>query len=225
MLHILDVNTVFVTLWGYQMSYIEFFGTIFNLWCVWLVAKNKVLNWPIGIVGILLFGVLYWQIRLYSDLLEQGYFLITSFWGWWVWLHPKTGSETDRGTGELTISRLSVRGWAVYVPAIILCTAVLMYLTAHLNVWWPVYFPEPPSYLFLDAFTTILSFAATVLMVRRQVDCWYLWITVDVLDLWVYWGKDVKLVAVLYFIFLVMATKGLLNWLAERRSYALDART
>jgi nicotinamide mononucleotide transporter len=68
------------------MSYLEFVGTIFNLWCVWLAAKNKISTWPIGLVGIVLYIFLFYQIQLYSDLVEQLYFFVMTFYGWYLWL-------------------------------------------------------------------------------------------------------------------------------------------
>src|SRR3989344_4392191 len=86
---LLSVNTVFFTVLGYPMSYLEFFGTLFNLACVILVVRKNVWTWPVGIVGVVLFGILFYQIQLYSDLVEQGYYLITGFYFWWLWLHGK----------------------------------------------------------------------------------------------------------------------------------------
>jgi nicotinamide mononucleotide transporter len=82
-MHYLSISTVFFTVLGYPMSYIEFFGTVFNIWCVYLTAKGKVLSWPIGMAGIVLYFFLFYQIRLYSDLLEQVYFFVMSIYGWW----------------------------------------------------------------------------------------------------------------------------------------------
>jgi nicotinamide mononucleotide transporter len=65
------VETVFVTLFGYPMSYLELTGTVFNLWSVWLVARKNILTWPVGVVGVILFAILFYQIQLYSDLVES----------------------------------------------------------------------------------------------------------------------------------------------------------
>ena len=81
------------------MSYLEFFGTIFTGWSVYLSAKNKVISWPIGLVGVVLYGFLFYQIQLYSDLFEQVYYLLTGFWGWYLWTHPKA---KDKDTQERT---------------------------------------------------------------------------------------------------------------------------
>ncbi|HXV26465.1 MAG TPA: nicotinamide riboside transporter PnuC [Candidatus Paceibacterota bacterium] len=217
MLEFLSVDTVMLTVLGYPMSWIEFFGTVFNLWCVWLVAKNRVLNWPVGIVGILLFGALFWQIRLYADLFEQVYFFVTSLWGWWVWLHPRSAGETDI-RGELAISGLNRRGYAVYGVVLAVGTVVLTFVTMHLHQWLPGYFPEAASYPLLDSFTTVMSFAATVLMVRRKIESWHLWIAVDIIGIGLYWAKDVHLVSLLYAVFLVNAVNGLIRWSREHRA-------
>lgn len=216
MKELLNINTVLFTFLGYPMSYIEFFGTIFNLWCVWLAAKNKILNWPVGILGIILYLFLFYQIRLYSDLFEQMYFLVMSFYGWWLWtrLYPKQGAGKKQ---TLRIRRNTTRANAVYIAVIILGTALLGYFMKNIDLYFPKYFPEPASFPFLDAFTTVMSFAATILMARKKVECWYLWILVDIIGIWLYYRKGVKFIAFEYVIFLILATKGMLSWRKEFR--------
>ena len=76
-----DVNNIAFTLLGYPISWLEFVGTIFNLVCVLLVARRHILNWPIGLVGVVLFGVLFYQINLYADVAEQIYYFVTGIMG------------------------------------------------------------------------------------------------------------------------------------------------
>ena len=52
-----------------------------TLWCVWLTAKAHVACWPVGILGCLLYSLIFYRSRLYSDVLLQLYFLITSIYG------------------------------------------------------------------------------------------------------------------------------------------------
>lgn len=84
-------------------------------------------------------------------------------------------------------------------------------------------FPEPASYAYLDAATTVMSFAAQILLVQRFIENWYIWIVVDVIGVWLYYVKGVKFIAVLYFIFLILATKGLINWLSDHKAHASDS--
>ncbi len=210
---LLDVNNTLFTVIGYPMSYIEFFGTIFNILCVWFVAKNKIINWPIGILGTLLFGFLFFQIHLYSDFFEQIYFLITGFWGWWVWTN---GRKTD--AGEKPIKKLSAASRAAWLGIIVIGTALLGYFTANIHTYFPQVFTEAASFPYLDAFTTVLSFVATIFLIRKELEAWYLWILVDIIGIGLYWAKDVRLISILYVIFLILATKGLITWIRLYKS-------
>lgn len=217
-IHLFDINTTFFTVLDYPMSFIEFFGTIFTIWCVWLTARARVLSWPVGIVGSVLYLFLFYQISLYSDLFEQVYFLVTSVIGWWIWLHPKTRAGANRD-GELKIGRNSFRENCGYAAVVAAGTALLTYVTMNLDVWLPSYFPEPASFPFLDALTTAMSFTAQWLLTRKRLENWVLWIAVDAIDVWLYWFKGVKFISLEYGLFFIIASVGLYNWVREHRQY------
>ncbi|MCK5491061.1 MAG: nicotinamide mononucleotide transporter [Candidatus Pacebacteria bacterium] len=200
------------------MSYIEFFGTIFSLWCVWLVAKNNILTWPVGMVGIVLFGFLFWQIQLYSDFIEQIYFFFMSIYGWWMWSSMKKTKQKTTQT-KLKITLNSKQSNKIYVVVIVLGTIVMGYFVGHIDLYFPQIFPEQASFPYLDAFTTVMSFAATILMAKKKIECWYLWILVDVIGVGLYFEKDVVFVSFLYLIFLFIATKGYFIWRKELKNY------
>lgn len=208
---IFSINNIFFTFHGYQMSYLEFIGTLLNLWSVWLVTKNNILTWPVGNIAVIFFAILFYQIRLYSDLVEQIYFLITGFYGWWVWLYLRNA----KGAGiknHLSITYSSQLSNVVYSIIIISGTIGMGYLMGHIHVYMPALFPEKASFPYLDAFTTVMSFAANILMAHKKIECWYLWIVVDVIGIGLYFAKGVVFVSLLYLIFLILATKGLFNW-------------
>ena len=91
--HLLSIDAIFFTFLNYPMSYIEFFGTISCLLSVWLVAKKNILTWPIGIFSVILYCLLFLQINLYADTLEQVYYLFVSFYGWWFWNKSKDSKD------------------------------------------------------------------------------------------------------------------------------------
>lgn len=203
----LSINNVLFVFWGYPMSYVEFIGTTLNIWCVYLASRAKLLNWPVGIAASVLYLALFYQIRLYSDMGEQLYFILTGFYGWWMW-----GRLGGRREKEVAISRSTARANAAYAFLILAGSLFLMRFMLNLNLYLPEYFPEPASYPFWDAFTTVLSFVATILMARGKLECWYLWVLVDVIGVWLYFAKGVKFISFEYVIFLVLATWGLLDW-------------
>jgi nicotinamide mononucleotide transporter len=216
MLELLDVNTTFFTVMGYLMSYLEFFGTLLNIGAVWLVARNKILNWPVGLVAILLFGFLFYQIQLYSDFIEQIFYFATGVWGWIAWSKHKSAAEDAKAR----IVPLAARGRLFTMAAIALGTLAMGTFIANIHTILPAFFAEPASYPYFDALTTVMSFTAQILMIYRRLDNWLIWIVVDVIGIGLYWVKDVKLISLLYAVFLVLATKGYFNWRKEMRGYS-----
>lgn len=215
----LGVDTIFFTILNYPMSYLEFFGTIFTGWSVYLAAKNKVITWPVGLVGIILYGFLFYQIHLYSDLLEQVYYFITTFWGWYLWIKPKTDSDTDRNNSELKVGSIPKNAYLTYTAVIVVLTYLLGLLMSNIHILLPAFFPVAASFAYLDSFTTILSFVATIFLAQRKIENWHLWIIVDIIGIWLYYQKGVTFLSLLYLAFLINAFYGLKKWRKVLGSY------
>lgn len=207
---ILSVETTILDLLGYQMSAVEAAGTALYLWSVWLAARNRTLTWPVGNVAVILFAILFYQIRLYSDLVEQAYYLVTGFYGWWAW--ARLGRRPADAIAPSGISRSGPQALALSGAILVAGTASMGFAMGRIHIWLPAWFPEPASFAYLDALTTVASFVATILLAHRKIESWYLWIGVDVIGIGLYAAKGVYLLSILYAILLCLAVKGLVAW-------------
>jgi nicotinamide mononucleotide transporter len=212
---ILSVHNVFFTIFGYSMSYIEFVGTLLYIWSVWLIIKRSILTWPVGIVSVLLYMALFYQIRLYSDALEQVYYLGASFYGWWYW--SKTRQREDTIADVTFSSHRAILAWVVITAAF---SALLAGIICRVHIWAPAFFPEAASYPYLDALTTVMSFVAMWLMARKHIESWIYWIIIDVIGIGLYYAKEVKFISFLYAILLVLASRGLITWTRTGSQFA-----
>jgi nicotinamide mononucleotide transporter len=207
MSNLLSVDTVFLTALGYEMSYIEFVGTALYLWSVWLIARRNILTWPVGIVSVLLYLAIFYQINLYSDALEQVYYLGASAYGWWYWSRarrePHAIRDMSYSSGRAVIASLLVTA---------ALTVALGATMSRVHAWAPEAFPEAASYPYLDALTTVMSLVAMWLMARKHVESWIYWIVVDLIGVWLYFVKDVRLISLLYTVLLILAVRGLISW-------------
>jgi nicotinamide mononucleotide transporter len=203
----LSIENIAFTVIGYPMSYVELFGTILTLWSVWLIAKRRVLTWPVGIVSSVLFLVLFYQIKLYSDTIEQIYYIITNIYGWWAW--EKSPKDNGQVIGVRYSNRQRLIQWIILT---LIVSVIVGFLMSRIHLLLPAQFPEPASFPYLDALTTIMSFAATWLMIQKKVECWIYWIIVDVIGIGLYFNKEVKFVALLYVVLLVLAINGFRLW-------------
>lgn len=214
----LSVDTIAFTIAGYPLSYLELVGTVFNLWSVWLVTRRRIATWPVGIVGIALFLLLFYQIRLYADVFEQAYFLVASFVGWWRW-HRDPPETVERSSAAYSPQR-SLWAWAALTA---IGGVALGALVSHAHLWWPTIFTAPAAYPYLDALTTAMSFTATWLMTQKRTEHWLYWIVVDVIGIGLYFAQGAVFVAGLYVVFLVLATKGWWDWRTLSASPAYPA--
>jgi nicotinamide mononucleotide transporter len=182
------------------MSIAEIIGVFFSLWSVYLTMRRNIWCWPIGIVGVAASAFVFYQSKLYSDMWLQVFFVATGFQGWYFWL--RGGDDKT----ELPVTRLTSQQIFFLIPAtavaVLLVGAFFAQFTdAHLPYW--------------DATASGMSVVAQILLMRKKLENWHLWIIVDVLYVGIYTYKQLYLFAGLYAIFIFLAVGGLLSWQKE----------
>jgi nicotinamide mononucleotide transporter len=189
------------------MSAAEIVGVVFGLLSVWLTVRRSIWCWPTGIVSVAAFAVLFFDIKLYADMGLQIFFLATSFMGWYYWLRGGR-NKTELPITTLTPNQVALLGLGLVVSVLVVGYLFSMYTDAHIPFW--------------DATASGMSVLAQVLLMRKKLESWYLWIAVDVLSIGIYIYKDVLLTAGLYVLFLLLAIGGLLEWRKALRVAALE---
>jgi nicotinamide mononucleotide transporter len=181
-------------------SLLEWLGFITTIACIYLAAKANIWNWPISIISIVISAILYFDSHLFGDFILQFYFLFTAFYGWWFWLQKKKEEEKP-------IISIGAKHWLLIVAAIIVLTLLLGFI---LDRYTPTNVP------YEDGFCTAVSFVAQIMLTRKILQNWVLWIVVDIcyVPLLVY--KNLNLYAVLYAILVIIALKGYSDW---RKTY------
>lgn len=174
----------------------EVLGFVTGAASVWLTVRVSVWNFPVSIANEVMFFLLFWDARLYADALLQVIYFVLTVYGWYWWLRggpARTAPPITRvpRAQALVLAALAVIGTGVLTAALVV-----------VNDAAP----------FLDALTTVLSLVAMFLLVRKHVETWYLWITADVIYIYLYWSRELPLTAVLYGVFLAMCIVGLRDW-------------
>ncbi|RFA29408.1 hypothetical protein CAI21_10130 [Alkalilimnicola ehrlichii] len=215
---VFSIESVFFTFFGYSVSYLEFVGTVLYLSSVVLIARRHWLTWPVGIVSVLLFMALFYQIQLYSAGLEQLYYLAACLYGWWFW------SRTAAGDAEpARVAWGSARGMTRWVLVTLAGSLLLGWGMSHLHVWLPGLFPQAADFPYLDALTTVMSFVAMWLLVRKHIESWLYWIVVDLIGIGLYLIKGVVFLSLLYVVLLCIALWGFWGWTRSAKAAPDDA--
>ena len=187
-------------------SAIEVAGFITGGICVWLLVRENMWNWPVGIANSGLYFVVFLQARLFADSALQLAFIALGAGGWWYWL---CGGSAR---GRRAIGRITLVEALTVAAATALCTFVLAQYLQTVRDAAPA----------LDSLTTCLSLAATYLQARKFIENWLVWIAADLIYIPLYGWKHLPLTAGLYALFLGMCIRGLMAW---RNSMRRDART
>ncbi|WP_235925953.1 nicotinamide riboside transporter PnuC [Actinokineospora pegani] len=191
------------TAFGAETSWMEVVGFVTGALCVWLVARQNVWNWPIGIVNNLAFFALFITAGLYADAWLQVVYVALAVYGWWSWL--RGGDERT----HLTVSRVTVAQWRVVLVVGVAATAALTFLLSTAT---------DSTVPFPDGFTTVLSLLATWGQARKKLESWWLWITADLVYIPLYAYKGLWLTSILYVGFLALCVLGLRSWRADLRA-------
>ncbi|NKS16886.1 nicotinamide riboside transporter PnuC [Rhodococcus hoagii] len=197
------LNSTAFTAFGAPTSWAEVLGFVTGAWCVWLVGRQSVWNWPIGIANNLVWILLFATAGLFADSALQVVYIALAVWGWRNWVQGRAG-ETLAVTGTTGTE------WVWLAGAGIAGTGALMLL---LNTATSSTVP------FWDAVTTVLSLLATWGQATKRWESWLLWIAADLIYIPLYLHKGLTLTALLYAGFLLLCVRGLLAW---RRSRATD---
>ena len=175
--------------------------------CVWLVVREHIWNWPIGLLNNVVFFVLFLHSRLFADMWLQVVYFGLGAWGWWQWCFG--GAQRS----ELKISRTLHVEWIVLALSIPLATWGF-------RIWLTAVNGAAP---FWDSFTTVLSLAAQYLLCQKRIENWWIWIVADIIYVPLYFSRKLPLTAVLYGVLLAMCVIGLREWRQRRRALTVAA--
>jgi len=185
-----------MSIFGLEITWIEFFGVIFNLLGVWLTIKKSKFCFPVGIIGVALYVIYYFQIKLYADTLLQVFYIGLLAYGWIQW--NKTGDENN-----FVVTTVTPQQWLLLF---FICIGSTLLIGTVFHVFTDAALP------YLDALLTSMSLIAQWLVARKKLENWIVWIVADVIYVGLFIYKESYPTAVLYFIFILLAIAGYYNW-------------
>jgi nicotinamide mononucleotide transporter len=180
-------------------------GVITTVVGIWLTTRRNLLCWPVVLVSDLLYLVVFYRVRLYSDALLQIFFLAFTLYGWWYWWRGV------RQEGEVRVVRLPRPSLLAGLAAGAVASVLLGFLMTRIGAALPR----------LDATLMSFSLVASWWQTRKHTANWWLWIAVDLVYIGEYIYKGLGPTAALYAGLTALAALGLRDW--SRAPAALEA--
>lgn len=169
-------------------------GIVFSVLFAWLEVRESAWNWPAAIVASVAYIEYFRRSGFFANMWLQWYYVVVSVLGWYWWL--KGGQQKT----SLPITRANPKVWGLF--AIVLALGVSVYL------WLMKLFNGQPQPL--DIITAVLSIGGEILLARKILETWWVWIVVNVLTVVMLHQSPFS--AGLYVFFLVLSVLGLVEW-------------
>ncbi|HEQ1858821.1 TPA: nicotinamide riboside transporter PnuC [Providencia alcalifaciens] len=218
-----------IPVWGtiYDLSYIEAVGTIAGLLCILLASFEKTINYLFGLINVTLFAVIFFQIQLYANLLLQVFFFGANIYGWYAWSRVSNSQEAELKIRWLSLPK-ALTTLVISVLAIIFLTFNIDAVFGRLATWavellnlfganltLPTL--DPDAFPFWDSTMTVLSVVAMILMTRKYVENWLLWVVINVISIVIFFIQGVYAMSLEYLILLGIALNGSRLWIKSAK--------
>ena len=187
------------TLFGTAVTWLEVIAFVLALANIACNVFEIHWGWPLTIVASALYAWLFYVSKLYGEAGVNVFFAVAAVWGWWQWLR---GHRAD-SSAPLKIARLDRKGVALTIGAwtvVWVMCALLLGTVTDSDVPWA------------DGFVTAGSVVGTVLLGRKFIENWQLWLVVNAASIALFAYKGLHLTVVLYVIFLLLAIWGWIGW-------------
>lgn len=186
-------------------SCLELVAVIFGIAGVWLSIYEKISNWPIGIINVALYAVLFLQQKLYANAALQLFYIGVSIYGWYAWVYARQTKLVVKHTTRASVPALVGATLAIWLG--------LAVATRLAGGTLPLF----------DSGTTAVSLVAEWMLARKLVENWAVWIGVDAVYVALFVSDKLYLTAINYAIYFVLAVMGYREWRRLARVEAASA--
>jgi len=178
------------------MKEIEWLAALVSVANVWLATNNKVWNWPVGILAVMLYGFLFFQTKLYAESILQLFYLVMAVYGWANW--KKQINQQSSGIGSIS--------WQLFAIILLLWVS-FSYGFGQALIHW-----SDSTNPYFDSAMAVGGFLVTWMMARKFIENWWCWVALDSANSVLFFQRDMNVTAVLYIIFAILAVYGFFSW-------------
>ncbi|MBR6143828.1 MAG: nicotinamide mononucleotide transporter [Treponema sp.] len=176
--------------------------------CVIFCGMGRISNYLFGTINTILYAYIAWKAKYYGDvMLNLLYYLPTNIIGWIAWKKNMNG-ETNEVYKKRMSLKMDLLLLALSLVGVFGYAWVLKLLGGNLPL--------------VDSMSTVLSVIAQILMIKRFMEQWLVWIAVDVVSV-IMWvaalsteGASIS-VLLMWAVFLINAVIMFVKWFIESK--------
>lgn len=189
-------------------TWIGIIASVTGVICVVLCGMGRVSNYLYGTINVILYAYIAWKAKYYGDvMLNLLYYLPTNFIGWAAW-----NKHINAETNVVYKKRMTLKQDMLLAIISIVSVAGYAYILRLLGGNLPI----------VDSMSTVFSVIAQILMIKRFMEQWVIWIVVDVVSV-IMWiaalsteGASIA-VLLMWAVYLANAVIMFVKWYRESR--------
>ena len=183
----------------------EIIAVLASLTYVVLASREHRGCWPAAMLGSTIYVIVFFQYQLYMDSALNIFYVVMAIYGWVMWKNSQTEIDFVAAASK---EKTNIKKWRgiKHINAI----AIIILLSAFSGFYLDNY--TDAAYPYLDSLTTWSSFLATWMVVNKILETWLYWIVIDAASIYLYINKELYFTALLFGLFVIIATYGYLHW-------------
>jgi nicotinamide mononucleotide transporter len=193
-------------------TWLEYVAVFSGIVSVWFSRKENILVYPTGLINTTFYVYLSIKGSLYGEAAVNFYYTVMSIYGWMLW-----AKRNEQHEHIVHISFSDQKWWRYQLLFFAsFYTVIFLVLTFLQKSFSPGVIP------WADAFASATAFTGMWLMTKKKVESWYWWILTNIASIPLYFVKHYVFTSVYYFVLLIMAVFGLIEWMRRAKKTATN---
>lgn len=185
-----------------QTTLLEYIAVFAGIASVWFSRKENILVYPVGLINTVIYIYLSFKYHLLGEASVNFYYTVMSIYGWLLW--AKKDAQKHQAVHIKYATRIEVYQQLLFFGFFYISIfAALTYLKQSFATG---------AIPWADALASATAFTGMWLMAKKKVESWYWWILTNVCSIPLYFVKGLVFTSVYYFVLLIMAIWGLMEW-------------
>lgn len=188
----------------------EYVAVFAGIASVYFSRLENIWVYPTGLINTIIYIWLSVKGHLFGEASVNLYYTIMSIYGWILWT-----KKNDQKQHVVNIEFSNMQQWMQQLLFFAVFYVAIFFILTYLKQTF-----APGAIPWADAIASATAFTGMWLMTKKKVESWYWWIATNIASIPLYFVKGLVFTSVYYFVLLIMAIAGLMEWKKRAKSHA-----
>ena len=196
----------------HNTTWYEYIAVFTGIASVWFSRMENILVYPVGLINTIIYIYISVKGHLLGEASVNFYYTVMSIYGWILW--------TRKDRQQHIILHITSSNKKEWLQQFIFFAA--FYIVIFLSLTYLKRSFATGAIPWADAFASATAYTGMWLMAKKKVESWYWWIATDIASIPLYFVKHYVFTSVYYFVLLIMAVFGLIEWMKRTKKVVTD---